>query len=603
MHPIVKPLGILLLITLLLSGLTSISTNSPGLAPDPTDDRHESNYSEWEDAFVISKDGDVVVKRSSGSHKSKKSIDEPTSPVTADPVLPVADFIANVTGGPVPLTVEFTDLSSNSTSWSWDVDNDGTADYFTQTAFHTYNSTGLYSVNLTSSNINGTDSELKINYINVTSVSSPVTADPVLPVADFIANVTGGPVPLTVEFTDLSSNSTSWSWDVDNDGTADYFTQTAFHTYNSTGLYSVNLTSSNINGTDSELKINYINVTSVSSPVTADPVLPVADFIANVTGGPVPLTVEFTDLSSNSTSWSWDVDNDGTADYFTQTAFHTYNSTGLYSVNLTSSNINGTDSELKINYINVTPLEIDLVASIDIEVYTEGEDADSPTGPFVQVGSDVEWVYYVENTGNVNLTIVVVSDNRSSVNSETINLDYNGVFEPGEVWIYNASGTVVEGQYVNLANVTAQYEDSYVYDEDLSHYLGISDIGGLKGMGYWKKPDNWPIDFNFITIGGITYTKEEAISNMRPPVYMPKDKTYSMFGQLVAAKLNYIVNSSSYTCAKDYVGVDFINDSDTWMENYGPVGNNVSGDSDAWQTSGEDLKDLLADYNKGKLCI
>ncbi|MEL4305523.1 DUF7507 domain-containing protein, partial [Methanococcoides cohabitans] len=76
MHPIIKPLGILLMITLLMSGLTSISTNSPGLAPDPTDDNHESTYSEWEDAFVISKDRGITMSRSGG---------EGSGPTVTDP--------------------------------------------------------------------------------------------------------------------------------------------------------------------------------------------------------------------------------------------------------------------------------------------------------------------------------------------------------------------------------------------------------------------------------------------------------------------------------------------------------------------------------------
>ncbi|MEL4304390.1 PKD domain-containing protein [Methanococcoides sp. LMO-2] len=268
--------------------------------------------------------------------------------VTPVPILPVADFSTNVTEGYIPLTVSFSDLSSDATSWSWDIDNDGTEDYSTQNIIHTYDEVGLYSVNLTVSNINGTASEVKADYINVTPV-------PILPVADFSTNVTEGYVPLTVSFSDLSSDATSWSWDIDNDGTEDYSTQDIIHTYDEVDLYSVNLTVSNVNGTASEVKVNYINVTPV-------PILPVADFSTNVTEGYVPLTVSFSDLSSDATSWSWDIDNDGTEDYSTQDIVHTYDEVGLYSVNLTVSNINGTDSELKVNYINVTAAPIIPVA-------------------------------------------------------------------------------------------------------------------------------------------------------------------------------------------------------------------------------------------------
>ncbi|MEL4304260.1 NosD domain-containing protein, partial [Methanococcoides sp. LMO-2] len=104
-------------------------------------------------------------------------------PLAAPSVYPVADFTANVTEGDVPLTVAFTDLSTDATSWSWDIDNDGTEDNSSQNFVHTYDTAGLYTVNLTVSNINGTDSEVKTGYINVTSAPVP----PVLPVADFSA--------------------------------------------------------------------------------------------------------------------------------------------------------------------------------------------------------------------------------------------------------------------------------------------------------------------------------------------------------------------------------------------------------------------------------
>jgi len=152
-----------------------------------------------------------------------------------------------------------------------------------------------------------------------------------------------------VDFTDTSTNSpTSWAWDVDNDGTTDYTTQNPQHIYSSAGTYTVNLTATNAGGSDTESKINYITVTS---PVTP----PVANFTASPTSGTAPLTVQFTDTSTNTpTSWAWDVNNDGSTDYTTQNPQHIYSSAGTYTVNLTATNAGGSDTESKINYITVT---------------------------------------------------------------------------------------------------------------------------------------------------------------------------------------------------------------------------------------------------------
>ncbi len=53
--------------------------------------------------------------------------------------------------------------------------------------------------------------------------------------------------------------------------------------------------------------------------------------------------------------------------------------------------------------------------------------------------------------------------------------------------------------------------------------------------GYWKNhPDDWPMDS--ITIGGVTYSKAEAIGILDTP---PKgDATYILAHALIAAKLN-----------------------------------------------------------------
>ncbi|MCK9307848.1 MAG: PKD domain-containing protein, partial [Methanoculleus sp.] len=73
------------------------------------------------------------------------------------------------------------------------------------------------------------------------------------------------------------------------------------------------------------------------------PDAPVADFVANVTSGELPLAVAFTDQSTNSpTSWSWDFGDGATSGE--RDPVHTYTSAGTYTVNLTASSGSGTSS-------------------------------------------------------------------------------------------------------------------------------------------------------------------------------------------------------------------------------------------------------------------
>jgi PKD repeat protein len=91
---------------------------------------------------------------------------------------PVAAFSANAVLGTAPLTVEFTDASSNTpTVLAWDFENNGSVDAATAHATRTYASPGVYSVRLTASNGFGSHSLLKPHYICVLSADGLGDAD------------------------------------------------------------------------------------------------------------------------------------------------------------------------------------------------------------------------------------------------------------------------------------------------------------------------------------------------------------------------------------------------------------------------------------------
>lgn len=112
--------------------------------------------------------------------------------------------------------------------------------------------------------------------------------------------------------------------------------------------------------------------TSSIPPVTAD-------FSADITSGPVPLQVQFTDLSTgNVAGWEWDFDNDGTIDSYDQNPTWTYDSAGIYSVVLKVTDGANWFTETKDDFIAV-------FYELDLRIFLEG--------PYLSAGSMYHLLY------------------------------------------------------------------------------------------------------------------------------------------------------------------------------------------------------------------
>jgi len=144
---------------------------------------------------------------------------------------PLTNLSSNITMGNVPLSVQFTDLSKYATELNWNF-GDG-SNSTEQNPTHTYYAAGNYTVNLTATNGNGTDSKL----LNITVLGKSLK---VFPVANFSTNVTSGYAPLLIKFNDSSKNVTEWNWNF-GDGT-NSTQQNPTYTYTVAGNYTVNLT-------------------------------------------------------------------------------------------------------------------------------------------------------------------------------------------------------------------------------------------------------------------------------------------------------------------------------------------------------------------------
>lgn len=107
-------------------------------------------------------------------------------------------------------------------------------------------------------------------------------------------------------------------------------------------------------------------------------------------------------------------------------------------------------------------------AGVTIEKSTNGEDADAAPGPTIPVGSSVTWTYVVTNTGTVDLTNVVVSDDKNVA----VNCGGQTTLAAGQSMTCTGSGLATEGQYENIGTVTADSPAGPLTDSDPSHYLG-----------------------------------------------------------------------------------------------------------------------------------
>jgi uncharacterized repeat protein (TIGR01451 family) len=102
---------------------------------------------------------------------------------------------------------------------------------------------------------------------------------------------------------------------------------------------------------------------------------------------------------------------------------------------------------------------------IEIVKKVNGEDANDPPGPTVPVGSTLEFTYEVTNTGAVELTDIVVTDDQGlDVTCPSTTL------APGEMMTCTAESEATEGPCLNTGTVTAKAGDTDVSDSDVAQY-------------------------------------------------------------------------------------------------------------------------------------
>lgn len=108
--------------------------------------------------------------------------------------------------------------------------------------------------------------------------------------------------------------------------------------------------------------------------------------------------------------------------------------------------------------------------SISLRKKVNGDDANNPTGPVVAEGDTVNFEYIVQNTGNVALSGIKVTDDKGvSVTCP------DSTLAPGATMTCTGSAIAVAGQYKNTGIVTTTSHPS-VSASDVAHYYGVKKI-------------------------------------------------------------------------------------------------------------------------------
>jgi PKD repeat protein/outer membrane protein assembly factor BamB len=345
------------------------------------DGSYSNERNSWHEYVGVgSYDVTLTVSNSAGSDSITKE-----AFVSIPTPVPIADFYVAPRDryGSFPLTVLFQDQSEGSVDWDtlpvtyeWDFGDGSPNSTERGDVYHHYMAAGTYTVTLTVTDIGGTDTMVRENYIG--------EAPPPQPIADFTATPKSGYAPLTVDFIDQSTGSPllTYTWDL-GDGNASY-EKSPSHTYTQPGLYNISLITTNIGGSATLTKAGFIEVLSAHEKPPLH-----ANFTSNITAGIMPVTIQFLDTSTgNPSAWSWVFEKDSyypvgevevrrPVPVFGNELSHeknpvvTYTYPGNYSVSLTVSRTGETDTITKDEYIRISPP----APEVDFSAYPPGGEA------------------------------------------------------------------------------------------------------------------------------------------------------------------------------------------------------------------------------------
>jgi PKD repeat protein/Tol biopolymer transport system component len=334
---------------------------------------------------------------------------------------------------PAPL-VSFTNASSNATSYLWDFGDGSTSS--TQSPDHTYTAAGDFLVQLVAYNTCGNDTLDTIIHV----LNPP-------PVATFSGTPTSICAGESVQFSNSSTNATSYNWTFSGGNPSSSTLQNPLVVYANPGTYNVSLVATGPGGSNTLTMTSYISVGSAA----------VADYTVSDTLVYLPSSlVSFTNSSVNATSYLWDF-----GDGLTSTAQnpdHTYTAAGDFLVQLIAYNTCGNDTlDTIIHVQNPPPVAVfngtptSICAGESVQFANSSTNATSYTwtfsggSPASSTLSDPLVIYATPGTYDVSLIVAGPggSDTSEMLNYITVDPLANADFVANSTIVYLPSADVV----------------------------------------------------------------------------------------------------------------------------------------------------------------
>jgi PKD repeat protein len=231
---------------------------------------------------------------------------------------------------------------------------------------------------------------------------------------------------------------------------------------------------------------------------------PVANFTGNPTSGTAPLTVAFTDTSTNGpTSWSWNFGDGSTST--SQNPSHSY-SVGTYTVSLRATNSAGYDDEVKTSYITANPNEV-YVYPTSYNWHANG------VGTLISGG--------LSNLQASDNSYMQVRCNASNYNSG-LRFDFNTGYTPGQV-----NKITVEYEFHSTSASQPWYQDLIMKQD------GSGSNTGMPG-GLWTTTDQW-MTWNSTAVS--TYMSSGGLVQVTMCGCNQNSTTYDTYVDVVRLKL------------------------------------------------------------------